>query len=136
MRRLLDQHNLAAEEIHGSDKGGRILKEDVEAFLHQCEQTPPNREESTPSYSIPAPESSLNPSRLIRREPMSRLRTRIAERLLQAQQQTAMLTTFNEVDMQTIIDLRNQYREAFEKKHGVRLGFMSFFVLTAIAALR
>ena len=112
VRRLVSEHSIDAGQIKGSGKEGRIVKEDVVNFM----------------------QSSLEDTRE-RRVPMSRLRARIAERLLAAQHEAAMLTTFNEVNMQAVIDLRNRHRDAFEKAHGTRLGFMSFFIKASVMAL-
>ncbi|MEJ2632881.1 MAG: 2-oxoglutarate dehydrogenase complex dihydrolipoyllysine-residue succinyltransferase [Acidihalobacter sp.] len=145
VRRLLDEHGLSADMIQGSGKGGRILKEDVEAYVAakaEAQKAPaaaPKPE--TPAPASPAVVREQTPApvageRNERRVPMTRLRARIAERLVQAQHNAAMLTTFNEVDMQPIMQLRNRYRDRFEKAHDVRLGFMSFFVMAAVAALK
>ncbi len=128
VRRLVAEHGFDPATLEGTGKGGRILKGDVLAAL----ETP------TPPPSIPTPPVVSSPSATgprERREPMSRLRRRIAERLKQAQNTAAVLTTFNEVDMSAVIRARADCREAFEAKHGVRLGFMSFFVKAATVAL-
>lgn len=140
-RQIMAQHHLKAEQISGSGHKGRILKEDVLAYL---DSLPPT--ESMPiTASAPALQTSEKTDeslpladgvRTERRVPMTRLRARIAERLLAAQHNTAMLTTFNEVDMKQVMDLRKRYREAFEKTHHTRLGLMSFFVTATVAALR
>jgi 2-oxoglutarate dehydrogenase E2 component (dihydrolipoamide succinyltransferase) len=150
VRRLLDEHGLSADMIQGSGKGGRILKEDVEAHVAakaEAQKTPAAAPEpeapSAPAPAAPAVVREQTPApvpvageRNERRVPMTRLRARIAERLVQAQHNAAMLTTFNEVDMQPIMQLRNRYRDRFEKAHDVRLGFMSFFIMAAVAALK
>ena len=124
-KKLVEENNLNVATISGSGKDGRITKEDV---LHALE-TPQQK-----SPSAPVPTSG---GRLEERVPMSRLRAKVAERLLQATQTTAMLTTFNEVNMQPVMEIRNRYKEQFEKAHdGVRLGFMSFFVRACIEALK
>ncbi len=145
-RQLMAQHNLSADQIAGSGKNGRISKADVEA--HIAGQSSAGGAASAPvaavasAASAPAVASSsaiaagVAGDRSERRVPMSRLRARIAERLLHASQSTAMLTTFNEVDMQPIKELRGQYKDQFEKAHGVRLGFMSIFVKAATEALK
>lgn len=133
VRKLVAEHQLDASKIAGTGKGGRITKEDVDAHL-KAAATPAAK--AAPA-SAPAPVVALPAGdRVERRVPMTRLRTRIAERLLEAKQTTAMLTTFNEVNMKPIMDLRKQYADKFEKVHGVRLGFMSFFVKAAVEALR
>lgn len=122
VRRLVAEQNIDVSQVKGTGKGGRILKQDVEAFLsHGANQT-----------AAPIAASG----RVEERVPMSRMRARIAERLVQVQEETAMLTTFNEVNMQPIMDLRAQYKESFEKRHEVKLGFMSFFTKAVVEALR
>ena len=123
-RKLMDEHNISPESVAGSGKGGRITKEDVLTRLEVVE-TPP------------AISTANSGGRIEERVPMSRLRSKVAERLLQATQSTAMLTTFNEVNMKPIMDLRSKYRELFEHTHnGTRLGFMSFFVRSCVEALK
>ncbi|HQU98411.1 MAG TPA: 2-oxoglutarate dehydrogenase complex dihydrolipoyllysine-residue succinyltransferase [Nitrosomonas sp.] len=148
-RRLIDENNMKSSEvanIKGSGLGGRILKEDVQAALTSktgniVENTPqsaPQPEEKSQS-SAQQPVQSLNQSstsRKDRRVPMSRLRQTIAQRLVESQSTAAILTTFNEVNMQAVIDLRTRYKVPFEKEHGVKLGFMSFFVKAVVAALK
>ena len=143
-RRIVAEHGLDPAAIEGTGKDGRLTKADV---LRHLEGSPPARSEPAPEPGPepgpepePAPTSESPPdarpgTRGERREPMSRLRSRIAERLLEAQRNAAILTTFNEVDMQPVLDLRHRYREDFERRHGVRLGFMSFFVKAAVQAL-
>lgn len=143
-RQIIIEHDIPPEQIQGSGRHGRILKEDVLAYLAAHKSTPPSDKGSdsqiTPSIDSEndeTPESTAyNADRREQRVPMSRLRARIAERLLTAQRNSAMLTTFNEVDMKPVMDIRQRYRDAFEKKHQVRLGFMSFFVTSTIAALQ
>ena len=120
-RRLVEENRLAAGEIAGSGRDGRITKSDVTHHL-----------EGAPQARPPLPGGA----REDRRVPMSRLRARIAERLVEAQSTAALLTTFNEIDMQALMALRARYRDAFEKRHGVRLGFMSFFAKACVEALR
>ena len=139
-RRIVAEHGLDPTAIEGTGKAGRITKADA---LRHLEGSPPARAEPAPEPGPePAAPSSDPPpdarpgTREERREPMSRLRSRIAERLLEAQRNAAILTTFNEVDMQPIMDLRRRYREDFERRHGARLGFMSFFVKAAVQALK
>lgn len=133
VRRLVTEHNVDASQIKGSGKEGRIVKEDVLNFIQSVAKQNETERGSIPSSLPGAVRVEEGNSR---RVPMSRLRARIAERLLAAQHDAAMLTTFNEVNMKPIIDLRNRHREAFEKLHGTRLGFMSFFVKASVAALR
>jgi len=135
VRKLIDENALDAAAIQGSGKDGRILKGDVLKLL-EAPAAPVATAPETPA--IETPRTDVQPAEGAREErvPMSRLRQRVAERLKEAQNTAAMLTTFNEADMTNVIAARTQYRDAFEKKHGVRLGFMSFFVKAAIAALR
>jgi 2-oxoglutarate dehydrogenase E2 component (dihydrolipoamide succinyltransferase) len=134
-RRLVKELNLDAGAISGSGKDGRIHKGDVVAFLDEREAAAPTK---SPETLPPAPAPSLTgeAGRPEQRVPMTRLRARIAERLVQAQQTAAMLTTFNEVDLKAVMELRARYKDQFEKTHGVRLGFMSFFVKAAVEALQ
>ncbi len=120
IRRLLGEHNLEASAINGTGVGGRITREDVEKHLAKA---PAAKAEAKAPAAAPAPQAQLG-ARGEKRVPMTRLRKRVAERLLEAKNSTAMLTTFNEVNMKPIMDLRKQYGEAFEKRHGIRLGFM------------
>ncbi len=133
VRRLLEEHDLDAAQVSGSGKGGRILKQDVQALLDD-RVTPESGVEDLPGALAPQP--ATGGERQEHRVTMSRLRSRIAERLVQAQQTAAILTTFNEVDLTEVMSLRSRYKEAFEKTHGVKLGFMSFFVRAAVEALR
>ncbi len=126
IRRLLAEHNLNADDIKGTGVGGRITRQDIEAVVNKSKITEPQA----------VSESIINLNRNEKRVPMTRLRKRIAERLLEAKNTTAMLTTFNEVDMQPIMDLRKTYGERFEKQHNVRLGFMSFYVKAVVEALK
>ena len=134
VRRLVAEHALDPAALSGTGKGGRLLKGDLLDALERSAAPPPSPDPSAPS--APAPDSPAPSRPRERREPMSRLRRRIAERLKQAQNTAAMLTTFNEVDMSAVMEARAAFREAFEARHGVRLGFMSFFVKAAVAALR
>lgn len=109
--------------------GGRITREDVEAHLAN------GKKGDKPTAVEAAPQPALS-GRSEKRVPMTRLRKRVAERLLEAKNSTAMLTTFNEINMQPIMDMRKQYGEAFEKRHGVRLGFMSFYIKAVVEALK
>ena len=129
IRRLLAEHNLDASAIKGTGVGGRLTREDVEKHLAKA---PAKEEAKSAPEAAPAPLAGRSEKRV----PMTRLRKRVAERLLEAKNSTAMLTTFNEVNMKPIMDLRKQYGEAFEKRHGIRLGFMSFYVKAVVEALK
>ena len=134
-RKLAEENNLKTTEtsaIKGTGLGGRITKEDVQAYMASKTSEASKAEVKPDSSSIPPAAGA----RTERRVAMSRLRQRIAERLVQSQSTAAILTTFNEVNMQAIIDLRTRYKTEFEKEHGVKLGFMSFFVKAVIAALK
>ncbi|CCG86632.1 2-oxoglutarate dehydrogenase complex dihydrolipoyllysine-residue succinyltransferase [Erwinia piriflorinigrans] len=130
IRRLIAEHSLDPAAIKGSGVGGRITREDVEKHLAQA----PAAKAEPKAAEAAAPVGLANRSE--KRVPMTRLRKRVAERLLEAKNSTAMLTTFNEVNMQPIMALRKQYGEAFEKRHGVRLGFMSFYIKAVVEALK
>jgi 2-oxoglutarate dehydrogenase E2 component (dihydrolipoamide succinyltransferase) len=134
VRRLLAEHDLDPSQVPGTGRGGRILKSDVTAYIDQRVQ-PEADTEDMPVTAAPAPAGEPG-ERREHRVAMSRLRARIAERMVEAQQTAAMLTTFNEVDLTEVMALRSRYKEAFEKEHGVKLGFMSFFVRASIEALR
>ncbi|TXJ05013.1 MAG: 2-oxoglutarate dehydrogenase complex dihydrolipoyllysine-residue succinyltransferase [Acinetobacter sp.] len=123
VRKALSETGINAADVSGTGRGGRITKQDVAS--HQAK----------PAASV-QPLSVAVGERIEKRVPMTRLRKRVAERLLAATQQTAMLTTFNEVNMKPIMEMRKQYKDAFEKRHGARLGFMSFFVKAATEALK
>ncbi|MGL4826542.1 MAG: 2-oxoglutarate dehydrogenase complex dihydrolipoyllysine-residue succinyltransferase [Vibrionaceae bacterium] len=149
-RRELAQHELSASAIKGSGVGGRITREDVRAHL----EAKRNKREEAAAQEIEAPVDTAEPAKSAsehtvtaldsnvagaakeRRVPMTRLRKRVAERLLDAKNNTAMLTTFNEVNMQAILDLRKRYSDEFEKQHGVRLGMMSFYIKAVVEALK
>ncbi len=133
VRRLVEEHGLNLADISGSGRGGRITKEDVLAFIGK--QVEPGGD--APPTPLPAktPQPMLGGSREENREPMSRLRSTIAERLVQAQQGAALLTTFNQANMRAVMDLRARHRDAFEETHGTRLGIMSFFVRACADAL-
>ncbi|MDU5452723.1 2-oxoglutarate dehydrogenase complex dihydrolipoyllysine-residue succinyltransferase [Pseudescherichia vulneris] len=136
IRRLLAEHTLDANAIKGTGVGGRLTREDVEKHLAKSSAAAAT-EEKAPAAAAAAP--SVTPvagNRSEKRVPMTRLRKRVAERLLEAKNSTAMLTTFNEVNMKPIMDLRKQYGDAFEKRHGIRLGFMSFYVKAVVEALK
>ncbi|CDH18598.1 2-oxoglutarate dehydrogenase complex dihydrolipoyllysine-residue succinyltransferase [Xenorhabdus bovienii] len=130
VRRLIAEHDLDPAAIKGSGVGGRIVREDVEKYI-----TAHKKESGKVAEAAPAQSSQL-PHRSEKRVPMTRLRKRVAERLLEAKNNTAMLTTFNEVNMKPIQELRKQYGDAFEKRHGMRLGFMSFYVKAVVEALK
>lgn len=151
-QKLAEQANLKPEEISsikGTGRDGRITKEDVAAHMEK-KPAPPTQPSPTPSPAVApvppappapasapaAPEPAPTGERPEQRVPMSRLRARISERLVESQSTTATLTTFNEVNMQAIMDLRARYKEKFEKEHGVKLGLTSFFVKAAVAALK
>jgi len=127
VRRLMLEEGIDARDIKGSGKGGVITREDVDNF-----RTAKNESETAPKVDIVAAVAARSDKRV----PMTRLRKRVAERLLEAKNSTAMLTTFNEVNMKPIMDLRKQYQEVFEKKHGIRLGFMSFYIKAVTEALK
>lgn len=134
VRRLLEEHDLDATMVLGSGKDGRITKADVMSFLKSD-----NSSNVTPGDPVPAAAGEsivAGLERVEQRVPMTRLRARIAERLVDAQHTAAMLTTFNEVDLTNVMALRKRYRDMFEEKHGVRLGFMSFFAKAAVEALK
>jgi 2-oxoglutarate dehydrogenase E2 component (dihydrolipoamide succinyltransferase) len=133
VRRLLEEHDLDATMVSGSGKDGRITKGDVMAFLKSAGGSEVTSGEESDVHEGGA---AGGPAREEKRVPMSRLRARIAERLVDAQQTAAMLTTFNEVDLTEVMALRKRYRDEFEKKHGVRLGFMSFFAKASVEALK
>jgi 2-oxoglutarate dehydrogenase E2 component (dihydrolipoamide succinyltransferase) len=142
VRKLVEENNLDPAGITASGKDGRLTKGDVLAFLKGGETAPaaplqPAKPASQPAAAMPAaqyPPRPIGPRE--ERVRMTRLRQRIAERLKEAQNTAAMLTTFNEADMSAVMDVRAQYRDTFEKKHGVRIGFMSFFVKACVVALR
>ena len=133
VRRLLDEHDLDATIISGSGKDGRITKTDIMAYLksHSDEDVAPDDSDGTPAVA-------MEPvgARTEQRVPMTRLRARIAERMVEAQHTAAMLTTFNEIDLTEVIALRSRYKESFEKAHDAKLGFMSFFSKAAVEALK
>ena len=137
VRRLVKELNLDATQIAGSGKGGRVLKSDVMKFLDAQEEAEPERDVEGALPPLQAEPTLVGDAgRPEQRVTMTRLRARVAERLVQAQQTAAILTTFNEVNLRAVSELRVRYRDAFEKKHGVRLGFMSFFVKAAVEALK
>ena len=131
VRRMIEEHDLDPDDIDGSGRGGRITKTDVQRHLESLDHdTAP---EDTPAE---ADAHAAGGGRTEERVPMTRLRSRIAERMVEAQQAAAMLTTFNEADMSAIMALRSRYKDRFADEHEVKLGFMSFFVRAAVEALR
>jgi 2-oxoglutarate dehydrogenase E2 component (dihydrolipoamide succinyltransferase) len=141
--KIMADNNLSATQVSGTGKDGRITKGDVLGTLSApaAQVTPATASIPTgvPAKALPqvsAPAALDLGDRPEQRVPMSRLRARVAERLLQSQATNAILTTFNEVNMQPVMDMRKKYQEKFEKEHGVKLGFMSFFVKAAVAALK
>ncbi|MFK7853179.1 MAG: 2-oxoglutarate dehydrogenase complex dihydrolipoyllysine-residue succinyltransferase [Granulosicoccus sp.] len=143
VRKLLATHALSAGDVKGTGKNGRLSKEDVERHVagqgsgSSVSLVPPAPAAPAAASAAPAPVAAMpEGERVEKRVPMSRLRARIAERLLSATQNTAMLTTFNEVDMGNFIELRKQYKDKFEKSHGIKLGFMSIFLKAATEALK
>jgi len=141
VRRLIHENTIDPSEITGTGKSGRLTKTDVLAHLNkqapaQTELAAEITEIKVESVKAPEPSTSVSNLRPEQRVAMTRLRAKVAERLLQAQQNAAMLTTFNEVNMKYVIELRNQYKTRFEEKHAVKLGFMSFFVKASIEALK
>ena len=148
-RRMLDEHGLDATQVPATGPGGRLLKEDVQAFISSASAkatTPPPAPvaavsplPATPAPRPNAPATLMTDSAPYRTEeikPLSMLRRTIAARLVHAQQTAALLTTFNEIDMQPVMAIRKKYKDAFLEKHGVKLGFMSFFSKAAVEALR
>ncbi|MFZ1547821.1 MAG: 2-oxoglutarate dehydrogenase complex dihydrolipoyllysine-residue succinyltransferase [Candidatus Nitrotoga sp.] len=123
-QKIAAENKVDTTTISGSGRGGRVIKEDVLIAVQG--------KAAVPATSVPQP---IAGGRVEQRVPMTRIRQRIAERLLQSQQNAAILTTFNEVNMLPVIELRNHYKEAFEKKHGIKLGFMSFFIKATLLAL-
>lgn len=154
VRRLLKEHDLTVAEVPGSGKDGRVSKSDVMSYLDNRKEngtqsveksgaSPETMSGKNKDRQVPASESKVSleaqtskSDREEKRVPMSRLRARVAERLLQAQHNAAMLTTFNEVNLKAVMDMRAQYKDQFEKKHGVRLGFMSFFTKAVVESLK
>jgi 2-oxoglutarate dehydrogenase E2 component (dihydrolipoamide succinyltransferase) len=131
VRRMVEENRLNPTQISGSGRDGRITKSDIVNYMGQKPATPESRQ------AAPAAARSTSASgRAEKRVPMTRLRARIAERMVQAQSTQALLTSFNEVDLKAVQDLRSRYKERFEKEQGVRLGFMSFFVKASIEALK
>jgi len=148
VRKLVAEHSIDVSQLTGSGKNGRIVKQDIEDYLAEKTAVEPHEatskagkqegaaEHKPETRPVMTDQHDVAGERLERRVPMTRLRARIAERLVQSQQQAAILTTFNEVNMKPVMELRARYKEAFEKKFGVRLGFMSFFVQASVEALK
>ena len=139
--KILAENNLTATQVDGTGKDGRVTKGDALGAVANKAAAPAVAPIAAPAakpalQQVAAPAAPNLGNRPEERVPMSRLRARIAERLIQSQSTNAILTTFNEVNMQPVIDLRNKYKDKFEKEHGVKLGFMSFFVKAAVAALK
>ncbi|MDR3416787.1 MAG: 2-oxoglutarate dehydrogenase complex dihydrolipoyllysine-residue succinyltransferase [Nevskia sp.] len=135
VRKLLTELGLSAAQISGTGKGGRLTKEDVQAYADKQKAAPAPAKAEAPA-ARPAPQPALPGERPEQRVAMTRIRARIAERLVEAQSTAAMLTTFNEVDLKAVSELRARYKDSFEKAHGIKLGFMSFFVRASIEALK
>ena len=141
VRKLVAEHNLDVSKIAATGKGGRITKTDILNYLKSDTSSVAPASPSAAAAPIKAAEASSVPilpssDRAEQRVPMTRLRAKVAERLIQAQQNTAMLTTFNEVNMQPIMDIRSKYKETFIKVHETKLGFMSFFVKAVVESLK
>jgi len=141
-RKMMAEQNLSAADVAGTGRGGRITKEDVAGATRPSPaQAGQPQAAVAPSAKAPAPAPAVQSpaslgARPEQRVPMSRLRQRVAERLIQSQSTAAILTTFNEVNMAPVIELRNRYKDRFEKEYGVKLGFMGFFVKAAVHALK
>lgn len=144
VRRLIKENDLDPSPIKGTGRDGRLTKSDVLNYLEEQSNKPEDLPKPQESPAALRPEPTVEPTiptepgqnRPEQRVPMTRLRARVAERLLQAQQNAAMLTTFNEVNLKNVIDLRSQYKAHFEKQHGIKLGFMSFFIKASAEALK
>lgn len=132
VRRIAGENGMDVQNIEGTGRGGRATKEDALQALNQKPASNTQETKSTPAAPAKAPVAQGQ----VERVPMTTIRKRIAERLVQAQHTAAILTTFNEIDMSSAMNLRNQYKEAFEKRHGVKLGFMGLFVKATIEALK
>ncbi|MDN5864569.1 MAG: 2-oxoglutarate dehydrogenase complex dihydrolipoyllysine-residue succinyltransferase [Gammaproteobacteria bacterium] len=136
VRRLIEEHDLDPESIAATGKAGRLTKADVLNFLESGAESKTKEQKPQPPASGKAAAKPASGAREERRVPMSRMRARIAERMLESQSSTAMLTSFNEVDLGAVKELRKRYKETFQEQHDVRLGFMSFFVKAAVRALQ
>lgn len=130
-RKIADENNVAGGDVSGTGRGGRVTKEDVVNHIKSGTKSAP----VSPAVAA-APVAVVAGERVEKRVPMTRLRATIAKRLVEAQQNAAMLTTYNEVNMKPVMELRAKYKDLFEKKHGVKMGFMSFFVKAATEALK
>ncbi|MCK0751433.1 2-oxoglutarate dehydrogenase complex dihydrolipoyllysine-residue succinyltransferase [Chromohalobacter japonicus] len=135
-RKLVAEHDLDASKIEGTGKGGRVLKEDVQKAVKDGSAKKEAKSTGGDVKAAAAPAPAVEGDRPEQRVPMSRLRQTIAKRLVQAQQTAAMLTTYNEVDMSAVMNLRSQYKETFQKAHDTKLGFMGFFVKACTEALK
>ena len=133
-RRMADEKGFRPEDITGTGKGGRVTKEDVVRYAEQHPAVTATQPSSAPQVESTTPVFAGD--RVEKRVPMTRLRAKVAQRLVEAQQTAAMLTTFNEVNMKPVMELRARYKDQFEKRHGVKLGFMSFFVKACTETLR
>ncbi|MGD8368823.1 MAG: 2-oxoglutarate dehydrogenase complex dihydrolipoyllysine-residue succinyltransferase [Desulfobacterales bacterium] len=131
VRRLLEEHDLDPSAISGTGPGGRITKGDVLLHLEGAEPGGEGKKPAAEAEEKPSDEKDG-----VRRKKMSPIRQRIAARLLEARQNTAMLTTFNEIDMGRVMEIRSRYKESFQKRHGISLGFMSFFIKASVEALK
>lgn len=137
-QKLLSENNLHASDVTATGPGGRLLKEDVQKHVAHRSSTPPTSTPAPTGASVGPADQSFDPTSARQDDvvPMSPLRRRIAERLVEAQQTAALLTTFNEIDMSSVMALRKTYQEDFKERYGIKLGFMSFFVKAAIDALK
>jgi len=135
VRKLAAENNIDINNIEGTGKDGRVTKKDIEQVIDNAEPATASDIDSATEIMV-APQVALASARQDKRVPMTGLRKSISKRLVQAQQESATLTTFNEVNMQSIIDLRQKYKDGFEESHGVKLGFMSFFVKASVDALK
>jgi 2-oxoglutarate dehydrogenase E2 component (dihydrolipoamide succinyltransferase) len=136
VRKLISENDLEIDDIEATGKKGQVLKSDVEKHIQASAKAPEAPAPATPAPTVSPSQEAPVAGRNDRRVPMSRLRAKIAERLKQAQNTAAMLTTFNEVNLKPLMDTRAKYKEAFEKTHGVKLGMMSFFTRASVEALK
>ncbi len=136
VRKLAAENNIDVKDIQGTGKGGRVTKQDIQAYIEISEPASASEIDAATEI-LTIPQFDLDKiTREDKRVPMTSLRKSIARRLVDSQKETAMLTTFNEVNMQNIMDLRQRYKESFEESHGVKLGFMSFFIKATVEALK